>query len=500
MLHLLALPPLLLLDPMQEHLRPLQVSVLDSVSGEPVPEVELRWVTNDAQHFDLYHSAPECFHVLVREEFFAGGAPLARTGADGRASLAHVEHPGFLCASRGAERGCARVSALQEGELTLRLLRDWPLQVEVVDPSGAPLDGLGVCLSYTLGDGGERRDAPETRVPIVNGSARIEHAGFFQGARESGCAFHVGLTGWIGKSVRAWLPTVVPPSGPVRLTLPPHGSLRICVLDEDGRPADAVDPLWIGEPALLPADVAWPQAHPSGMFVGGQGYLVQPFEKSVVTLHHVALGSKLLARARRNEESSPSSSECTGPALPGESAQAVLHLGSGCTTIRGRIHVPVDMRLLGFALAPESRFELDLAPERVAKLNHQLGFLALANSGSRGAAWYLWFDSDWGPGVQELGEIVLEDPPLLAAGRVFDASTHAPLAGVRVRRLPAPPPDWPVPAVQTDASGYFELRDRFESSVLTIEFSLAVEGLAPRVKERKVHLGTRDLVVELAAR
>jgi hypothetical protein len=465
-----------------------------------VPDVELRWVTNDAQHFDLYHSAPECFHVLVREEFFAGEAPLARTGVDGHASLAHVEHPGFLCASHGAERGCARVSALQEGEVTLRLLRDWPLQVEVVDPSGAPLDGLGVCLNYALGDGGERRDAPETRVPIVNGCARIEHAGFFQGARESGCAFHVGLTGWIGKPVRAWLPTLEPPSGPVRLTLPPHGSLRICVLDEEGRPANAVDPLWIGEPALLPADVAWPQAHPSGTFVGGQGYLVQPFEQGVVTLHHVALGSKLLARARRNEDSSPSSGECTGPTAPGEIAMAALHLGSGCATIRGRMHVPVDMRLGDFALAPDGRFELDLAPERVAKLNHELRFLALASSGSRSAAWYLWFDPDWGPGVQELGEVVLEDPPVVVAGRVLDASTRAPLAGVRVRCLPPRPQNWHVPVVKTDASGNFELRDEYVSSVLTIEFSLAVDGLTPRVKQRKVHRGTRSLVVELDAR
>lgn len=498
MLFLLALP--LLQDPLPEKLHPIQVTVNEALSGAPVAEAELRWVSMDTQHFGTRSAEPDTFGILVRDDLFAEGSPVAKTNAEGRASLAHVEHTGFVCVSRGAERGCARVRPGQEGEIAVRLLRDWPLEVEVVDPAGAALDGLGVCLSYAIGDGGERRDAFSTRVPIVHGIARIEHAGFYQGAREAGCAFHAGLTGWIGKPVQAWLPTFEPPDAPVRLTLPAHGSLRVAVFDEEGRPAGAVDPLWIGEPALLPADVAWPVAPNALLLGGGQGYLVQPLEKGAVLLNHVALGSKLLARVRRNEHSSPSTNECAGPVRAGETAQAALRLGSGCGTLRGRVDVPDGLKFDEFPLAPDGRFVFDLDPARLAAMKQQLGFRANSADKQRVAAWYLWLDAPWGIGLHDLGDVVLDERPILAAGRVIDSHTRAGLEGVRVQQLPAPPPEWPSHAVLSDPSGNFELRDSEIWDEPTLEFSIAVEGGPPIVKKQKVHLGARQLVIELDTR
>ncbi len=476
----------------------LDVRVIDAQQRIPVAGAELRWFAYSDERLGRLGPPPDAYSVLLRDDLF-GCDPFARSGEDGRARLAPTEQTGFLCVSSGGRRGCRSLPAGTTGEFELPLLRDWPLDVDIVDPARAPLDGLGVCLRYAIGAEIGFKDANATRVGVVDGRAHIEHAGYYQGACESGGAFYAGLTGWVGKPVTVWLPREEPPTGRVTLTLPPHGCVRIDVVDEDGQPAQALDPLCVGERWLLPEQVAWPVAPAGGALAGGQGFVALPLERGHATVAHVAVGAKLRARVQRNTDSTPTSIECPGPARAGETVATRLQLGSGLFTVRGQLRLPPGMSLGSLPPGFRGRLTFDADAARVASWQHELVLRCSSRDEREFASWHLWIEKDWSPGLHDLGEILLEPTPVFAAGRVLDARTHQPLAGVLVR-LPQEA-GWPPPGdpVASDAQGRFTLHADSEQAERELEFSRPGPDGAPCVVRRRVHRGARELLVELAA-
>src|SRR5690348_11766383 len=113
--------------------------VVEGPHGEAVEGAQVRWIPFGTHRLDVYGPDPVPYSILVRDELFAGEA-FATTHADGSARLAQASVPGVVCVSKDGRRGCARWTPNDREELRVQLLRDWPLDVEVVDPTGADLD------------------------------------------------------------------------------------------------------------------------------------------------------------------------------------------------------------------------------------------------------------------------------------------------------------------------------------------------------------------------
>ena len=406
--------------------------VMEGPREEAVEGAEVRWIALGSNGLNGRPADPFPYSILVRDELFAV-EPVATTAADGSARPSQPDCPGILCVSKDGRRGCALWSPNMRGELRIRLFRDWPLDVDVVDPAGDDLTGLGVCLRYaTEGEAGYQ-DVPVTRVPIHSGRAHIQHAGFLQSSARSGGACYAALTGWIGDPVQTWIPREEPPFDRVALRVPPHGSLVLKIVDEDGKPAHAVDPVCLGVPGRLPRVVAWPQDPGEGQLAGGPGFIARTVDGDQIVFRHVAVGVKLEASARRNESSALTIDTCAGPTTAAATADAVFRLGRGLVNLRAQVVVPAGLSLQGPGLDAQQRLVLDLDEGGIRALDHELALLARSRTGELAAGLYTWLTDGWKPGPNDLGELRLEQPPCIVEGTVILASTRSGIAGVDVQ-------------------------------------------------------------------
>ncbi|MCC6409861.1 MAG: carboxypeptidase regulatory-like domain-containing protein [Planctomycetes bacterium] len=516
------------------------VVVRNAYGGAPVKDAEVRWAALASVATERGSLEPDLYEVLVRDELFERGEPLARTDADGRAHFERPAEHGFVCVRAGELRGAERAYAEDSRELSLSIYPDFAVDVEVVDPSGAAVDELQVSLRYGRPD--EHWSACATRVPLVHGRARLEHAGFLQGRIGYDRRFFVGIDGWYGPPPMVAIPTAKAPDTPVRLALPPSGSVAVRFVDELGRPTMPLGFACIGEPARAPENAAWRAFTELPPELRCAGYVRPDAADSRVRLRRVGLGARLQARAQRNELSTPSFVEFDGPARAGEEVEVEVRLGAGCVTLAGRVLWPEGAPLVEYTvehlfadssaepppsarswffralpLAPDGRFVVDLAPDR-------LGAPDRPGASGRELA-LLWrrmpsplprapepqweshplplyrsiaLDERWTPGFHDLGDLVLEQLPEFASGRVVAARTGEPLANVSVRAVAATDAIQPV-FVVTDATGRFAFHAVTRATALELEFRApsTTEPHAARIE--RVERGSRDLRIELPA-
>lgn len=421
-----------------------RVLVVDGRSGAPLAGAVVRWL-------DL--TSPELLAAIARgakgQDLIETAGARAETDAAGIARVS--PHPMLVRARHGRLWNEVKSPWITDEPLRLELFPD--LVVEVVDGAGKPVGGVPLELRL-LERGSFDTTSGETGA---DGRATFSHEHIRRRASE-GMEVRFGLP--LGADdVVLGLAADELPEEPLRMVLPPTGRVVVELRDLDGTPlaAPASVVLFAAQERLH--DLARDRATSSGTIV---------FE-------HVGLGLELQCRARLEPtDESPLPVELgtrvPGPRQPGEEVRIVLGLGREEPVLCGRLvgagarplanargfvtaraalederQLPSELATLAgldFRTNREGRFRIRLLPGALPAAARTLVFslgtpdlLAdlerSARSGPPGMG-RVDLAGPLGLGVVDVGDVVLGEAPLLAAGRVVD-DLGAPVAGVFVQ-------------------------------------------------------------------
>ena len=336
----------------------------------------------------------------------------------------------------------ALVSSPTPGEtVVLDLFRQARFDVEVVDAEGRPLPSAHVAIRMMWE---EWRFEVLVREAEADGVARFAE---FDALMQSGLSetLRVGLAEVLPEPVELPLPEAYKSVGehpPLRLVMPPTGAVEVAVLDHAGQPcADGVIVrLVIADPATEDEALGGGDGRTAtALTVGG-----------VARFGYVGLGLALRAAAFLNGPTQPSEARGEGPRAAGEQIRLELHEDtalagvSGTLTLDGKAYADQDAlltvrhRLEAFHYDEDVHlrtdatggFRVQLRPPDDGELPESALWLT-ARQGERTLLAELRLPADFGRGVVELGELALEDAPVLAAGRVVDTAGQ-PLHGARI--------------------------------------------------------------------
>jgi hypothetical protein len=431
--------------------RQVGVDIVRSETGEPVPDAQV-WCW---RRTPVLGSEGD-FDEWLRRGRIEEQLPRARKLRADR--LGHVEVPehaqGFvIVAAAGELWGCASFEGLRAGPARVALARDVDLRVRIVDAQGAGVAGLPVALRERRG--GSCYDRLLARTDGAEGIAVLRHAGYFlRTLQDQGGEFLVAVQELLDPPLERNLSAGALPEDPIRFVLEPSGSCRVTLVDSSGEPVGgALDA------RLQFADA--PAAEARHSRIGG-----------ALVFEHVALGRALLVEARREGSAVLLEARAAGPRHAGERVEMRLVLEPGVAVLRGRAldgaGAPLCERELCAHLgtaeqrvwtSAEGRFAL---PTEIAAGLCASEDLVLQLPGQSLARVRL--PVELLAGSNELGDCVLRELPLLAAGQVVDQAGQ-PIAGALVRAREG------AAETLTNAAGGFEIRGELASE----EWSLRAE-------------------------
>ncbi len=476
------------------------LALVELGSGEVVAEADVwfRWST-DEEEKDIPWELDEV--AAFRE-----GARHARSDGAGLVRLSvPLDATLHAVAARGELWGRAELEPPEDEDLTpakarehrLELAPDWDLVVEVRDAREEPLAGVPVNLTPTRQRWRWSR-TEETERPA--GTCVFEHAGF-RIARAPEVVWSVAPDLLLVDETHEPLGPERPP-GPVVFRLPPLGELEVVVHELDGSPMPdgtkvALSLVRAGERRDVSVFSDVQRHRLSRQTVGG-----------TVLFRHVALAQEFEAIVWRAGSSIRTKAYGQGPIVAGERATLTIRIGedqpvlllravdaAGEPFVQAELELSFLHRLTwatdqwkqSVTTDPEGRFRIDASNRFGAEEPvHLLVRRSLEASELVGQR---HIDGVFGPGLHDLGDVVIAPAPVLAAGRV-ESSSGEPIAGAGIRVAVKFSADdkgyqsgsWP--DLRTDGEGAFELRSLTSGEEL--QLTPFLEGLRGRAVRASV--------------
>ncbi|MEC8251679.1 MAG: carboxypeptidase-like regulatory domain-containing protein [Planctomycetota bacterium] len=325
----------------------------------------------------------------------------------------------FVYAREGDRWGEARVSeeALRD-PLTVTLRKDLTLRARVVDPRGHPVTDVGVRIC-------ERAD-PDDRGREIRGATTDPDgvATYFHAQQlidtdwGATAALVADITG--AESVSATFRFDAIPTEPIELRLPAHGAVVVEVVGQDGAPHRGLSQPIDAELTVLAGSKTWSRR--------------AQLDGSRLELPRVELGLRL--RVELDSEELRGAVEFQGPSTWGELITSKL-IAERQPTLRGRLvnergepqqgywHAKHSNKKFTnyfqyFETTEDGRFEVPVPPMTDdASAPRAIRFERTIPTFSEQALLTLT-DLDLQPGPNDLGDVVLTTPPILAAGWVVD--------------------------------------------------------------------------------
>jgi hypothetical protein len=433
----------------------LLVRVVDDASGAPVAGAEV---------VGLHRAAPPTFEEDNRGYLrsFAEGAPdwhaaaraagrVQRTDAEG---LARVPIPPGLApsaserleATAGDRFGRAwidpaRLRAPSDEVLTLRIRPTRGLVVEVVDARGRTVAGATVIwwLTTSSATRAPREQQHSTTLGRTDASGRLQRPHFeadvdaphLRGADVVDSALTVRLCGGAVEPVR--LPLDPLPDEPVRITLPPSGTLRLEL------PPGTVS--WDGRLSVeSTGEPAGPRERDQRLALLGPDEVSARSGLDLVDVRPVALGVDFRVVLNETNNEPLIDAVVAGPTQPGE--VRTVRLGLEAPVLAGRLvdaaGAPLaSRRFVEFVVhAADRRREYETHTDRHGRfrlpVDAELGRtpelqIDLAVTGGRPGTAQVAVPGEVAGRVVELGDITVVAMPRLIAGRCVD-DTGAPVA------------------------------------------------------------------------
>lgn len=486
----------------------LRLRALRAGSVDPLPGVEFAWLTapdeeTTVQRFWSWFTNSEL------DEQLAKGATRVLGDERGWAEIPRPTRPLIVAAAAPGWWGFNHAPAHPEPELEITLRPERALAVLVVDGAGRPVAGVPVALR--AGFWGGLSDRLRART-AEDGIARLEHVEsvLSQGGAQE---WSLALAITAAKPIGAPLDVERLPSEPVRLVLPPTGACDVRIVDQAGEAVLESFDVTLG--ATLPGTDERQRRRSER-----EGSLAPDVRDGVAEFPFVELGLELGASARRAGGWVQQSVRGLGPKRAGEKVELVLRLGRDVSTLRGRVvdlaGQPLvrrelslvwrvgeedsgDLGLGSTKSGDDGVFEVDV---RLPADSTRAGTLALElrdprfGTFARGARPLVL---PLATGVNELGDIAVEELPIALAGTVVDPEGN-PVASASVRANTKFTPEqqfggedqwWA--SGRTDESGRFELRG--QPSRLELEIRATAGELASRAHDAR--RGDVDVLVRL---
>ncbi|RMH03303.1 MAG: hypothetical protein D6702_06265 [Planctomycetota bacterium] len=416
----------------------LVLRAVEAETGRPVADCPLRV-------FELGEAAPPELAEALRAGGWAGeaasrlGLP-ARTDREGRLAWATAARP-LVFVAQAPWSGLARWGPGDPSELELRLRPRRELEVLVLDAAGGPAAEVPVLLAVRpLPAGGSGYRA----VSGPDGVARFPDFGDFLASALPAEAEQAWLAADLAAPERDWRSFAArpPPTAPIELRLPPAGEVVVRVLGDAGRARQCTL-----APAREPGRPFRPFAGPT-----------RPVRNGEARFRWVPLGRRFLATVDLAGEEEPARVEGPGPARPGEVRELLIDLTAG-TILAGRLLDSVGRpvppgdwtwtlvargggrKTGGLRSTEDGGFRIRVSEEAAAWELTALELRPRAvglSSGGDGRLARTGLTGPLAPGIHDLGDLTVVEPPLLVAGRAVGASGE-PLEGVVVeveRELP----------------------------------------------------------------
>jgi hypothetical protein len=424
----------------------IEIRIVDGASGAPVPNAAVAWfdpsvTTHLGRHPELL---PCPYGTQADHEAMANLFGWQTRSDDRGVARIHLGSSTTVVARRGDDYGQLVVlrDHLPPPEgFELRLAPDHAVRIRVLDADGSPVLGAPVAWSIVSDAGkfyGFRQHGPEATTLAPDGIATLPHIQRWRGTYDFhariGNRWHAALY-WPGQETLG--PRIdfdAPPTEPVELRLPPHGSVRARLADGAVAAARASGI----ELVVQPSD---PQARHRFTLRGSpgtDGWTVFP---------RVPLGERWVARA--SIDGGSLETEFVGPVGQGAQVEVMIRERDDRALLAGRAldenRKPLAGCGLRFSLGEhenwsvttdadgEFRFVMRPRTEAPAPLEARLRGQG-ADKRWRSAALSL---RQIRAGIEPLGDVVLAPEPLLAAGRflVVGRELGFPNAGAKVEFL-----------------------------------------------------------------
>ncbi len=175
----------------------IEVRVVDSSSGDPVPGAALRWWPLPSEP-GAAERAEEWFERSELERRTSAGALELEADEVGAAHLERGENGFLVTAKAGESWGYAVVERGAIGPVRVEVRWDADLEVVVLDLEGAPVPGAVVGLIPLNSDGEHYVDHPTG----ADGRVVLRHAGYIRSSRDDPARANAVLQTWVGG--RSW--------------------------------------------------------------------------------------------------------------------------------------------------------------------------------------------------------------------------------------------------------------------------------------------------------
>ncbi|MBL8859802.1 MAG: carboxypeptidase regulatory-like domain-containing protein [Planctomycetes bacterium] len=413
---------------------PWRVLVVDRQTRAPVAGAELRW-SNRVEHSATFdRSRP--FFAADLESLMPPDAARGVTNEQGEAQLAASALPGLVSARAGTSFGASYVFDRTTQPTVIHIAREINLTLQVVDAVGRPVAGVPVAVRLA---GQEQRVGGWTGMTA--GADGLVHARHIEQRVFGEPPF--ALVALLPIPLRQ--PVTVPididalPTDPIRLVLPPCGSVLVQVHDSEGGPVLPIGLNMVEQKHLGPD--------------GSLGWTTDSFEPALIELGRalypfVEIGLDLYVDAMTLGQVAHTTGP--GPRVVGEQVVFDLDLGSSVPRLVGTLvdlkREPVANATLSYVLNLRSkggstnaqlttttdargRFDIPLVKSDTTDLAGTITFKPLTLEPSAGSAVSVELEGRVQRGVNDLGVIMLSAPVHLVSGRVVDEN------GVPLKRI-----------------------------------------------------------------
>jgi len=396
---------------------------------------------------------------------------------------------------------------------------DRSLAIQVIDEGGAPVQGVLVALEWRRPDYTVRAWTARTEGPrgeaLTGPLADVAGRGSTEGELYATFGF------LLDDRPRVAVDRHDPPAEPIRLVLPPTGSLAVHVSRGDGRP--------LHEEVQVRLRRAPRSPHPSSLLQLGTNRQKESSQQGVAFFSHVGLGLDLEIECWGPPDCESVSLRAPGPTLPGERLEVDLCFAEIRPGLTGRVLRPDgspaacrELESLWRVTPSSGRLDEPSEYDEKELVTDELGrfhtFLTAESSDGDAIALFIRDEQDdglqlecacelpsvLGPGERDLGDLILQPSPLIAAGRVVDERGEG-LTSVGVCLMRREYEDetgedfyWDLLGWfhndTTDESGAFEIRGELEEG----EYALRASPSGFRRAEPLPFLpGSRDLLIRL---